>query len=99
LVSSSVMASSSMVKMGSCLKANNMQELVKSKPGAEPERYIRPKQERIGCSSLNAPASLQIPIIDMGRIVLNHGTGHWQLLERIKKVVMEFFKLPLEEKE
>ncbi|KAH9305639.1 hypothetical protein KI387_010043, partial [Taxus chinensis] len=119
------MASSSMVKMGSCLKADDVQELVKSKPGAEPERYIRPKQERIGCSALNAPASLQIPVIDMGRIVsgchstrqhemarlskacqewgffqvLNHGTGHWQLLERIKKVVMEFFKLPLEEKE
>ncbi|KAH9291952.1 hypothetical protein KI387_042856 [Taxus chinensis] len=119
------MASSSMVKMGSCLKADDVQELVKSKPGAVPERYIRPKQERnIGCSALNAPASLQIPVIDMGRIVsgchstrqhemarlskacqewgffqvLNHGIDG-RLLERIKKVVMEFFKLPLQEKE
>ncbi|KAH9328415.1 hypothetical protein KI387_000523, partial [Taxus chinensis] len=104
--------------------AGDVQELVKAKPGAVPERYIRPEMEMIGCSKLKSPAAIQIPVIDMGKIVsgdhnnrqhemvklsmacqewgffqvLNHGIDKG-LLQRIKNVVMEFFKLPLQEKE
>ncbi|KAH9302905.1 hypothetical protein KI387_014488, partial [Taxus chinensis] len=69
---------------------DNVQELVKSNPRAEPERYIRPKQERIGCSTLNAPASLQIPVIDMGRIVSGCHSTRQHEMARLSKACQEW---------
>ncbi|GLJ46208.1 hypothetical protein SUGI_0973610 [Cryptomeria japonica] len=43
---------SSIPKMGTSFKVDDVQELVKMKRENVPERYIRPQQERIGCTAL-----------------------------------------------
>ncbi|KAF8394536.1 hypothetical protein HHK36_020747 [Tetracentron sinense] len=103
---------------------DDVQELRKDRPSTIPDRYVRDMVERPTLDTVPLSSSLQIPIIDLSKLikgnkdqsqsellklyssckdwgffqVINHGI-ETSLLEAIEKVAMDFFMLPLEEKE
>ncbi|RVW55621.1 Protein SRG1 [Vitis vinifera] len=78
----------SQIKVG---HIDDVQELRKSIPAAIPERFIRDMAERPTLTMETLLSSTDIPVI-------NHGID-LGLLESIEKAAMDFFMLPLEEKQ
>ncbi|GLJ46209.1 hypothetical protein SUGI_0973620 [Cryptomeria japonica] len=76
---------SSTPKMGISFKVDDVQELAKLKREDVPERYIRPQQERIGCTALSAP-----PALDIANILSPHHSTRQHEMDRLAQAYKQW---------
>ncbi|GLJ26834.1 hypothetical protein SUGI_0524210 [Cryptomeria japonica] len=71
-------------------KVDDVQELAKLKREDVPQRYIRPLQERIGCTALSVPPALNVPLIDMAKILSPHHSTKQPEMIRLAQACKEW---------